>query len=61
MEKKIIEITKVNDGHQCLLCCNNEATMKFELNRVKYGDSVISFDICDECLARMQKDIEVCE
>lgn len=61
MEKKIIEITKVNDGHQCLLCCNNEATMKFELNRVKYGDSVISFHICDECLAQMQKDIEVCE
>lgn len=61
MEKKIIELTKVNDGHQCLLCCKNEATMKFELNRVKYGDSVISFDICDGCLSRMQKDIEVCQ
>lgn len=61
MEKKIIELTKVNDGHQCLLCCKNEATMKFELNRVKYGDSVISLHICDECLARMQKDIEVCQ
>lgn len=60
MEKNIIELTKINDGHQCLMCCKNGATMKFELNRVKYGDSVISFDICDECLAQMQKDIEVC-
>ena len=61
MENKIIELTKINYGHQCLLCCKNEATMKFELHRVKYGDSVISFDICDECLSRMQKDIEVCQ
>lgn len=61
MEKKIIELTKVNDRHQCLLCCKNEATMKFELHRVKYGDLVISFDICNECLTRMQKDIETCE
>lgn len=61
MEKKIIELTKIDDGHQCLLCCKNEATVKFELNRVKYGDSVISFDICNQCLAQMQKDIEVCQ
>ena len=61
MEKNIIELTKINNGHQCLLCCENDATMKFELNRVKYGDSVISFDICNQCLAQMQKDIEVCQ
>ena len=61
MENKIINLTKVNDGYQCLLCCKNEATMKFEVHRVKYGDSVISLHICDECLSRMQKDIEVCQ
>ena len=61
MEQRIIELTKVNNGHQCLLCCKNEATIKFEVHRVKYGDSVIAFDICDECLSRMQKDIEVCQ
>lgn len=61
MEQRIIELTKVNNGHQCLLCCKNDVTMKFELNRVKYGDSVISFDICDECFVQIQKDIEVCQ
>ena len=62
MEKKIIELTKINDGHQCLLCCERDATIKIEINRVKYNDGVIGFDVCDKCLSRMQSDIQkICE
>jgi hypothetical protein len=61
MEKKIIELTKYNDGFQCIICCERKATIKFKVNRPKHDDSVTSFHICDECLAKMQKDIETCE
>jgi hypothetical protein len=62
MEKKIIELTKVNDGSQCLLCCEREATVKLEINRVKYNDGVIGFYVCDKCLIKMQNDIQkICE
>ena len=62
MERKIIELTKNDDGHKCLLCCAREATVKIAINRVKYDDSVISFDVCDVCLSRMQNDIQkTCE
>ena len=62
MEKRIIELTKINDGHQCLLCCEKEATVKVVINRAKYNDSVIGFDVCDQCLLRMQSDIQkICE
>lgn len=62
MEKKIIELTKINNGHQCLLCCEQDATIKVAISRVKYNDSVISFDVCDQCLSKMQSDIQkICE
>ena len=61
MDRKIIELTKYNGGFQCILCCETEATMKLTVNRVKYDDSVTAFHICDKCLAKMQRDIEVCE
>lgn len=62
MEKKIIELTKVNDGSQCLLCCEREATVKLEINRVKYNDGIIGFHVCDKCLIKMQNDIQrICE
>lgn len=62
MEKKIVELTKINDGHNCLLCCEREATVKVEINRVKYNDGVIGFDVCDVCLSKMQQDIQkICE
>ena len=62
MEKKIINLTKVNEGHQCLLCCEREAAVKVAISRVKYEDSVISFDVCDKCLSVMQQDIQkICE
>lgn len=62
MGKKIIELTKVNEGHQCLLCCEREATVKVKINRVKYNEGVIGFDVCDVCLSKMQQDIQkICE
>ena len=62
MEKKIIELTKVDYESQCLLCCEREATVKVDINRVKYDDGVIGFHVCDKCLAKMQQDIQkICE
>ena len=62
MEKKIIELTQINDGHKCLLCCDKEATVHLEISRVKYNDGVIGFDVCDSCLSKMQQDIQkICE
>lgn len=62
MEKKIIVLTKHSDGYECLLCCEREATVRVEINRVKYGDNVIGFNVCDKCLAKMQNDIQkTCE
>ncbi len=58
---KLINLTKTNENNICLLCSQKVATMKMEILRSKYMDSVISFDICDECLSQMQKDIETCE
>lgn len=62
MEKKIIVLTKINDGSKCLLCCERKATAKLEINRAKYNDGVIGFHICDQCLAKAQEDIQkICE
>jgi hypothetical protein len=62
MEKKIIELTKMNDSSNCLLCCEREATVEVKINRIKYDDGVIGFSVCDKCLCRMQEDIQkICE
>ena len=63
MEKKIIKLTKINDkGFKCLLCCDRWATVHVDIGRVKYDDGVIGFDVCDQCLAKMQEDIQkICE
>lgn len=62
MEKKIIELTKIDYECSCLLCCERRATTKFEIKRVKYNDGVIGFDVCDKCLSKMQEDIQkTCE
>ena len=62
MAKRIIELTKVNDGDKCILCCEREATVNMEINRVKYNDGVIGFHVCDKCLSIMQEDIhKICE
>lgn len=60
-EKRIISLTKTYEKCKCLICCNNQATMKVSINRPMRGDIVISLCVCDECLAKMQKDIETCE
>lgn len=61
MEKKIIEITKSKDEYKCLICCNNPARLKMKINRLVLDDSVVSFSVCNECLAKMQKEIGICE
>ena len=61
MAKRLINLTKYNDGSSCLLCGKAPAAVKMEIVRSKYQDNVISFHVCNGCLAQMQKDIEVCE
>ena len=63
MEKKVIELTKTNEGRKCLICCEREATTELKINRLlSYDDSVISFHICDQCLTKAQQDIQrICE
>lgn len=63
MGKKIIELIKTEPNKKCLICCNNEATVTMKINRVlAYDDTVIVFNMCDECLARAQEDIQkICE
>lgn len=61
MNHKIIEIKKSDVGYKCLICCKNMATIKMKINRLVLDDCVTSFSICNECLARMQKEIEICE
>lgn len=61
MERKIIEFTKMNEDYKCLICCKNHSTIRMKINRLVLDDSVTSFSICNECIAKMQKDIETCE
>lgn len=61
MDQKIIELKKSDVGCKCLICSANPATIKMKINRLVLEDCVTSFSICSECLARMQKEIEICE
>jgi hypothetical protein len=63
MEKKIIELTQVEQGWKCLICGKKDATVKLTVNRLlSYDDTVIGFRVCDDCLAKMQNDIQkACE
>lgn len=61
MEKKIIELTKNNDGSGCLTCGAKTATIRVRIQRIKPEDNIISFHVCDECLVKMQREIEICE
>lgn len=62
MEKKIIELTTVeNEGYNCIICCRNKATTKVKICRTVDDGSLTSFHVCNECLAKMQRDIEVCK
>jgi hypothetical protein len=60
MENRIIELTKTNES-SCLVCVYKKATTNVRIKRPKYNDSIFSFHVCDECLAKMQKDIEICK
>lgn len=62
MENKIIELTKIKEeGYFCLICGCKNATMTMKINRQKQGDNITSFQVCDDCVEKMKKDIETCE
>jgi transcription elongation factor Elf1 len=58
MEKKIIELSKMEDGYTCIICDKREATTRVRINKTTHKENVIGFCVCDGCLATMQKDIE---
>ena len=61
MEKKIIEITKMDNDYQCILCCDRSSSTRIRIKRLAYEDNIASFFVCDECFAKMQREIEICE
>ena len=64
MEKRIINLSKVKEEYGCIICCKEAATTKVEiLRKVNLkNDSLISFNVCDNCLAQMQQDVhKICE
>ena len=64
MEKKIINLSKANEDYGCIICCKGHATTKVEiLRKVNLkNDSLISFNVCDDYLSKMQQDIQkICE
>ena len=61
MENKIIELTKSKESYKCLICCEKPATIKMCINRLVLDDILVTFNVCDECLTKMQKDIETCK
>ena len=62
MEKRIINLIKDSEGSSCLTCGKKEATVKVKIQRINPEDNITSFHICDECLVKMQQDIQkICE
>ena len=61
MRKEIIRMKKEEDERKCLICSDRLATTKISIDRLKHGDNLIGFSVCDMCLAQMQKDIEARE
>lgn len=63
MEKRIVELKKIEPTGGCLICCEKQATVNVRINRFPsyMEDVVTSFHVCDECMAKMQRDIEICE
>jgi hypothetical protein len=61
MEKKIIEVTRMDTDYKCILCCKNMSTTRINIKRLAYKDYIANFFVCDECLAKMRKEIGICE
>ena len=65
MEKKIIQLSGFSEYEQVLKClvCGHDANHKLKINRINlgYDDTIISFNVCNSCLAKMKRDIEICE
>ena len=59
--EKIIEVKTSEEGFKCLLCCQAAAKLKLTITRPAQKDTVTSFHVCDACLARMQREIQIIE
>ena len=56
---KIIELTKVKEDFQCIICCKNSENTKFKIKRLVQNDSITTIYVCEACLAKMQREIEI--
>ena len=58
MEKRIIELKQPNRNYQCVVCCERKATTTVNIQRLVDNSNLIVFDVCDNCLSKMQQDIQ---
>ena len=61
MKKEIIEVEKMDTDYTCIVCCKRPSSTRIRIKRLAYEDNIASFFVCDECLAKMQREIEICE
>lgn len=62
MEKRIVELTQPKMDCQCVVCCERKATTTVDIQRLVNNSHLIVFDVCDNCLVKMQQDIhKICE
>lgn len=61
MDKKIIELTKMDNDYKCILCCERKSTTRIRIKRLAYEDNITSFFVCDKCLSQMKNEIGICE
>lgn len=59
MMERIIEVKENKDGFTCLICCKKQATLTLKIKRPAHKDTVASFHVCDNCLAKMQREIQI--
>jgi hypothetical protein len=58
MDNNIIELIQSKEDYHCLTCGSDAGKIKVRIQRINPVDCITSFHICDQCLAKMQKDIQ---
>ena len=61
MERNIIKVTSNNDNTFCMICSERNASTKIKIRRLSYNDTILNLYVCDKCLAKMQREIEICK
>ena len=65
MQKKIVELSSLAEYEKVQKCniCGYVADHRLNINRINLGrdELLVSFNVCNSCLAKMQREIEICE